>query len=66
MLALQGTRHEPVAEAHTTLYLSTQHPDARIRLLAVRKLLASVGADAAVRRADARDLQTQGTYPLAS
>ncbi|KAG0048658.1 HEAT repeat-containing protein 1 [Gryganskiella cystojenkinii] len=33
-----GTRHQPLKESNTTLFLSVNHPEASIRLLAVKKL----------------------------
>ena len=37
-LLLQGTRHAAIKEAQTTLYLSLQHPDASVRLPALKKI----------------------------
>ncbi|KAF9125924.1 HEAT repeat-containing protein 1 [Mortierella sp. 14UC] len=36
--AFSGTRHQPIKEANTTLFLSVNHPEASIRLLAIKKL----------------------------
>ncbi|KAF9277204.1 HEAT repeat-containing protein 1 [Mortierella alpina] len=33
-----GTRHQPLKESNTTLFLSVNHPDASIRFIAVKKL----------------------------
>ncbi|KAK9703316.1 snoRNA-binding rRNA-processing protein utp10 [Basidiobolus ranarum] len=34
----KGTRHEPIQESNTTLYLSLNHPETSIRLIALQKL----------------------------
>ncbi|KAF9401164.1 HEAT repeat-containing protein 1 [Mortierella sp. AD011] len=36
--AFNGTRHQPLKESNTTLFLSVNHAEASIRLLAVKKL----------------------------
>ncbi|KAK3840885.1 MAG: hypothetical protein J3R72DRAFT_169855 [Linnemannia gamsii] len=36
--AFNGTRHQPIKEANTTLFLSVNHPEASVRLLAIKKL----------------------------
>ncbi|KAG0073217.1 HEAT repeat-containing protein 1 [Linnemannia elongata] len=36
--AFNGTRHQPLKESNTTLFLSVNHPEASIRLIAVKKL----------------------------
>ncbi|KAF9103403.1 HEAT repeat-containing protein 1 [Mortierella sp. AM989] len=36
--AFSGTRHQPLKESNTTLFLSVNHAEASIRLLAVKKL----------------------------
>ncbi|KAF9921975.1 HEAT repeat-containing protein 1 [Linnemannia zychae] len=36
--AFTGTRHQPLKESNTTLFLSVNHPEASIRLIAMKKL----------------------------
>ncbi|KAF9097064.1 HEAT repeat-containing protein 1 [Mortierella sp. AD031] len=36
--AFNGTRHQPLKESNTTLFLSVNHPEPSIRLLAMKKL----------------------------
>lgn len=41
-IALQGTRHEIIREANTTLFLCLNSPSASLRLLAIKQLISSM------------------------